>query len=307
MRIAIIGRSEILYDTALRLRDDGYEVGLILTAKEAPEYEISAADFKALAKAWDIPFLHAPKIEEDLIAGISELPQFDIGVSYNYTGIIPQSFIDLFRLGVLNAHGGDLPRYRGNACQAWAILNGEENIGLCIHRMRGGEIDSGEILGRDYYPVSLDTKIGDVFKWMRQSIPSLYVDVLSILKRAPDYFLEQQPADPKIALRCYPRRPEDGRIDWKCSAEQIVRLINASGKPFPGAFCEFEDERMIIWDAVLAEDENYLAVPGQVTSVADGYIEVASANGKIRITLIEYSEEVVTPDKVVSTIRKRLD
>ena len=37
-----------------------------------------------------------------------------------------EEVIDFFELGILNAHGGDLPRYRGNACQAWAIINGEE-------------------------------------------------------------------------------------------------------------------------------------------------------------------------------------
>ncbi|GAB1465742.1 hypothetical protein MASR2M54_12420 [Aliarcobacter cryaerophilus] len=50
----------------------------------------------------------------------------EIAVSLNYSSIISQNVIDLFPLGVLNAHGGDLPRYRGNACQAWAIINGEE-------------------------------------------------------------------------------------------------------------------------------------------------------------------------------------
>ena len=45
----------------------------------------------------------------------------------NYTGIIPQSIIDLFNHGILNIHPGDLPRYRGNACLAWAIINAEKN------------------------------------------------------------------------------------------------------------------------------------------------------------------------------------
>ena len=68
----------------------------------------------------------------------------------NYTGIIPQSIIDIFQYGILNAHGGDLPRYRGNARQAWAH-NGEKSIGLCIHKMIGGEIDMcGDIIARDY-------------------------------------------------------------------------------------------------------------------------------------------------------------
>ena len=68
----------------------------------------------------------------------------------NYVDVISKEVISSFRLGILNAHGGDLPRYRGNACQAWAIFrNGENKMGLCIHKMVG-KIDSGDILERGY-------------------------------------------------------------------------------------------------------------------------------------------------------------
>ena len=67
----------------------------------------------------------APKIK-NVYDDLKEYNNLDIGISYNYVDIINQDTIDLFKLGILNAHGGDLPRYRGNACQAWAILNKEK-------------------------------------------------------------------------------------------------------------------------------------------------------------------------------------
>ena len=127
MRIAIIGRTEILYETAVYLRELGHEISLIITAKEAQEYTKISADFQALAEEWDIPFFHTPRIGETVEA-IRGMPSIDIGVSLNYSGVIPQSMIDLFPLGILNAHGGDLPRYRGNACQAWAIIDGAGKV-----------------------------------------------------------------------------------------------------------------------------------------------------------------------------------
>ena len=47
-----------------------------------------------------------PRITEE-VDTIHELPTIDIGVTLNYSGIIPQPLIDLFPLGILNAHGGD--------------------------------------------------------------------------------------------------------------------------------------------------------------------------------------------------------
>ena len=116
MKIAIIGRSEILYQSACLLRAAGHEITCIITAKEAPEYARKASDFRQLADDWDIPFAQGPKILEHE-AFLRSSPS-DIAVSINYTGVVPQDLIDLYPLGILNAHGGDLPRYRGNACQA---------------------------------------------------------------------------------------------------------------------------------------------------------------------------------------------
>ena len=305
MRIAIIGRTEILYETAERLHAHGYEIGLILTAKAAPEYKKTEEDFKRLAEKLDVPFIQSAKLAEGF-ESIKAIPPMDIGVSFNYTGVIPQAAIDCFRLGILNAHGGDLPRYRGNACQAWAILNGEKRIGLCIHRMIGGELDSGDIVARDYCPLTINTKVTEIWDWLDVRIPQLFEEAICMLGENPNFVLERQPKDSTIALRCYPRRPEDGRIDWKKDALDILRLVNACNKPYAGAFCVYEGENLIIWDAMLLNDgENYLAVPGQITKIGDGFVEVAAGDGKLRIHQIEFKSELITPDKLIPSIRKR--
>jgi len=304
MRIAIIGRTEILYDTAVRLHEAGNQIVCILTAKEAPEYSRTAADFRELADTWQIPFAQGGRI-----AGYADFlrdAQADIAVSINYTGVLPQSVIDLFPLGVLNAHGGDLPRYRGNACQAWAIINGEDRIGLCIHRMIGGELDSGDIIARDYLNIDHTTKVTHVWEWMSVRTPELMLDAVQILDANPDYVLEKQSKDPAHALRCYPRKPEDGRIDWTKSAIDVLRLINASNKPYAGAYCDFEGENLIIWDAELVSDnEVFCAVPGQVTMIGDGFIEVACGVEKLRVALVEYRGKVSSPTLFIQSIRKR--
>ena len=117
--------------------------------------------------------------------------QADIAVSINYTGAVPQAVIDLFPLGILNAHGGDLPRYRGNACQARAIPNGEERIGLCVHRMIGGELDSGDIIARDYLAIDHTTKVTRVWEWMSMRTPELMLEAVQMLDANPDFLLEQ--------------------------------------------------------------------------------------------------------------------
>lgn len=306
MRIGIIGRTEILYKTALSLCEAGHQIAFIITAKEAPEYTVTANDFKLLAEKLNVPFVQSPKIS-DLMQFLVE-NKSDIAVSINYSGILPQEIIDLFPLGVLNAHGGDLPRYRGNACQAWAILNGEKRIGLCIHKMIGGELDSGDIIARDYYKIDIETKITQVWEWMLTVTPLLMKEAVSNLAKDPSYVLDIQSKNASDALRCYPRRPEDGRIKWSAAAIDILRLVNASNKPYSGAFCEYKGNSLVIWDAELVSGfENFCAIPGQVILIGEGFIEVACGEGKLRILSAEYAGQVDKPDKWIKSIRIRLN
>lgn len=305
MRIAIIGRTEVLYNTVLSLHQSGHDIVCILTAREAPEYTRTAADFQKLAQTWQIPFAQGAKIIEHY--DFLRVANADIAVSMNYTGVVPQSVIDLFPLGVLNAHGGDLPRYRGNACQAWAILNGEERIGLCIHKMIGDKIDSGDIIARDYLPIGINTTITEVWNWMHERTPQLFQKAVDLIAKNPEYVLESQSKDPKDALRCYPRQPEDGEIDFNMPSVEVLRLINASNKPYAGAYCFLNEQKIIIWEAELVDDDElFLATPGQVTCIFKDYIEVACRKGKIRIHSAEVNGKIARPTRWVKSIRERL-
>lgn len=304
MRVAIIGRTEVLYDTAVELRRAGHDIACIVTAKEAPESRRTSEDFRKIADQWGIPFAKTPKINE-CFELLSECA-CDIGVSINYSGVIPSNITDMFPMGILNAHGGDLPRYRGNACQAWAIINGEERIGLCIHRMVGGELDSGDIIDRSYLKINLSTKIGHVMDWIKRVTPSMFVNALNRLSEDPDFILEKQSTRPEDSLRCYPRIPSDGRIDWHASADDVVRLVNASGLPYQGAFFYLKEQKIEVWDACPINVGNILAVPGQVIHIAEDYVEVATRSGAVRLSELSIGGCGVNTKSVFNSIRIRL-
>jgi len=139
-------------------------------------------------------------------------------------------------------------------------------------------------------------------------IPALFADALEKLARDPEYILEQQSTNARDVVRCYPRRPADGCIVWQNEDREILRLINASNRPYAGAYCTFNGEKMIIWEASLAElDENYCAIPGQVIRIEQERITVACKTGAITISTVEYKGEVGDPRRWVSSIRMRLE
>ena len=308
MRIGLIGRTNLLLRTGILLNDNGFEIAFIVTSKEAPEYDASSEDFKKFAKSLDIPFMHDPAITYDKLISLINGEDVPLAISINYSGVIPEDVTSLFKLGILNAHGGDLPRYRGNACQAWAIINGEKNIGLCIHRMVGGELDSGDILLKKIYPININTRIGEVYDWFDLDIPQMFLETVDLLEDNPAYILETQSKHPKDALRCYPRMPEDGKIDWSDTAENIVRLVNASSEPYSGAFCfDAKGEVIKIWRAeIFEDDENWCGIPGQVAKIlTDETILVLTGKGKVKISLVEYQNNLQRPARFIKSIRNR--
>ncbi len=308
MRIAIIGRTEWLLNTAELLLEEGYEIPLVITAKEAPEYKVTREDFKKFAEKAQAKFYSGANIlDEKIVSGIKSVGNLDLAVSINYSGIIPKEIIDCFNIGILNLHGGDLPKYKGNACQAWAIINGESQIGLCVHKMIGGELDNGDIISKDYFQLSENTRIKQVYDWMEDRGVSLMLEAVKKLEINPHYILEKQSQNPKDSLRCYPRIPEDGKIDWHKSNIEILRLINASSEPFSGAFSTLEGEKIIIWRAeIYKDDEIYLAVPGQVAEILNNGVVIICGQGKLLLTDVELNEIRGNPSQFIHSIRKRL-
>lgn len=310
MRVAAIGRTEILYRTIELLTEQGYEVPLIITCKEAPEYKIKAKDFEELASKIGAKYIYTPRLDTiEIVSLIKSIGIIDICISINFSGIISQQIVDLFELGILNAHAGDLPRYRGNACQAWAIIKGEEKIGLCVYKMVGDYLDGGKIISRKYYNVSNETTIGSVWSWMESLIPSMFIDSCKKLKKNPNFFIENTLESTIKPMRCYPRIPEDGRINWNSTNIEIIRLINASSEPYSGAFAYYNNKKLIIWKASLVhEDEEFLAIAGQVSAVnKDGTIDIITGTGKVRLIEIEYDGiRYIMPNKLIGSIRKRL-
>ena len=69
--------------------------------------------------------------------------QLDL-IVYSGGGILKKTFIESARLGVLNAHGGPLPEFRGMNVAEWALFHGVPPV-VTVHQIDIG-IDTGPIL-----------------------------------------------------------------------------------------------------------------------------------------------------------------
>lgn len=307
MRFAAVGRTQWLYDAITQALEAGHELALLGTCPASPESTRTETDFADLARRLDVPFFSDARINEPERVEMAAECDASIAISVNWQTLIQEPFRSRFELGVINAHAGDLPRYRGNAPVNWAILLGEREVVLSLHRMVD-DLDAGPIVGRRSLPLSTSTYVQEVIHFLDEQIPRMFVEVLD---QAASGALEATPQSdaPADISRCLPRHPFDSRIRWERTAAEICALVRASAEPFAGAYTYLGGDKLIIWRAH-AEPLPYehIGVPGQVLRRRpDGSVAVLTGDGALVITEASPAgKSRRPPSEIVRSTRARL-
>lgn len=308
MNITALGRTEILYNTIQAAHEAGHEIDRIITCAAEDFYGVSETDFERLAAELNVPFYCRQDINDPgFVATLADSPS-DVAVSVNWKFPIRHQALNAFEHGVLNGHAGDLPKYRGNAAPNWAILNGEDEVVLTVHRM-SEEIDAGPILTQAAVPITDDTYLADVYEEMRTVFPELFVESLNGLESGK-ITPQPQPDDPAESLRGYPRIQKDSEIDWTESATEIQRLIRASAEPLFGAYTYIGTDKLRVWRARTESPPfEYCGTPGQVADrrTDDEEVAVITGEGFLVLETVQLEDgERTAPTDAITTIRTRL-
>jgi methionyl-tRNA formyltransferase len=263
MKVAVLGRTQLLYESAKAISSNGHQIVLIGTCPAVAEYKKNENDFAELAETLRVPYFCDAAINSDRIIKLIYDSGADVAISVNWLTLISRKVIDQFPYGIINAHAGDLPRYRGNAVSNWAIINNEATVVLTLHYMVA-ELDAGPILLQRTFHLLPTTYITDIYSFIEVTLPGMFVETLDGLE-SNSLFPRNQSTDPSQSLRCFPRLPRDSELDWDQSAEYLARLIRASAEPFAGAYSYLNKEKLIIWRAYADRlPYPYLGAPGQV-------------------------------------------
>jgi len=313
MKIGIIGRHKMLYNSIIALADQGHQFGAIITSSAPSEYACKENEFEDIARKLEVPFLLTENLDDPAVTEICR--GLDLGISINWGTIISGKQLSLFQLGILNVHAGDLPQYRGNASPNWAIIKGEKNITLSVHFMEEEKLDCGRIVTQEHFNLTDNTNIKEIYTWMENITPKLLVKSVEILSSDPHFSIKTADADAPDSFRCYPRLPEDGFIDWNSSVLEIHNLIRASGEPFAGAYTYHLSENtlkklIILESRIVSSETKDLAVPGHVieNNPSSGESFVRCRDGILALIRCRYEDEEPSflPGQKLKSIRLRL-
>jgi len=244
MRVIFLGTPEFAVPSLQALIQSPHEVCAVFTQPDRPAgrgQKPQPPPVKIFAIGAGIAVFQPEKIRALENRPVLESYQPDFIVVAAYGQILPAWLLELPRLGCVNVHGSLLPRYRGAAPIAWAIINGDTVTGITTMLM-DEHLDTGPMLLKQEVPIAGSMTSGQLTAKMAQVGAELLISTLAGLQNGSVKPVAQDDALATLA----PRITKDmARISWDRDARGIHNLIRGLN-PWPLAFSECLEDRIQI-------------------------------------------------------------
>lgn len=228
--------------------------------------------------------LKNPEFVEDL-----KLLKADLQIVVAFR-MLPEVVWNMPPMGSVNLHGSLLPQYRGAAPINWAVINGEKETGVTTFKLTH-EIDTGDILLQESFPIDENENAGDVHDKMKEIGAQLLVKTI---KGLADESLNERPqttddgqrtTDNEQLLHAPKIFTETCKIDWNKPVDEVYNLIRGLA-PSPAAFSFLNDMKLKIYKAEKWHKVPAVA-PGNFETDQKTYLQFACLDGYISIAELQ--------------------
>src|SRR5450631_978598 len=158
-----MGTPEFAVPSLQRIVNAGYEVAAVITAPDKPAgrgLQMNQSAVKKFALSKGLNVLQPEKLkDQEFLKELKSLnADMQIVVAFR---MLPEVVWNMPPMGTINLHGSLLPQYRGAAPINWAVINGEKETGVTTFKLQH-EIDTGNILLQERFPIGEDESAGEV-------------------------------------------------------------------------------------------------------------------------------------------------
>jgi len=280
LRVLFIGTSDFACPSLKALLDASYPVLEVVTQPDRPKgrgQKLTPPPVKVLALARQLPVFQPVRLRDpEAVEHLKSLKP-DLIVVAAYGQILSSAVLSIPPLGCVNVHGSLLPKYRGAAPIARAILMGEKTTGVTTMLMDEG-MDTGPILLAEETEIATQDNLQSLHDRLARMGADLLLQTLSgfekgtVRPKAQDH--SRATYAPKISK-------EEGRINWRSPAQTLCNLLRAFD-PWPGAYSTWKGKTIKLFrPSVLAGTPEEIAgtlikatSQGIIITAADGYLVV---------------------------------
>jgi methionyl-tRNA formyltransferase len=283
LRVVFMGTPPFAVPTSTRIAAAGHQVVAVYTQPPRPAerglaVHKSAVQLAAERHGWRV---HSPRTlkdasEQQAIAALAA----DVVVVVAYGLILPRAVLDAPRLGCLNLHASALPRWRGAAPIARAIMAGDTRTAATVMRMTEG-LDEGPICASESIDIPSDMTAGGLAEVMAESGALLMVRALAALERGELTCTPQAQQGASYAAKV---AKAEAQLTFELPAEEVHNRVRGLS-PAPGAWLALargdRSERVKVLATTLGEGAG---PPGKVL---DSRLTIACARGAVRLLALQ--------------------
>lgn len=283
---------------SLELLHSVYEIVAVVTQPDRPvgrKLKVQPPPVKITAHTLGIPVFQPATTKTPEFVEEMKAFQPDALIVVAYGEILRKNLLEAAPLGAINLHASLLPKYRGAAPIAWAIINGETETG-CSTMQIVQAMDAGSVYLQESCPIHSSDTTESLSKNLAQLGAPLLKRTLQLIERKE---IQPQPQDESLASYAPKLKKEDGKVDWSYPADRISRQIRAFN-PWPGTYTTLNGSTVKLWLGH-PSPERAEASPGTIIRILKNAVEVACGGGTIleivtlqpenrpRITALEFT------------------
>jgi methionyl-tRNA formyltransferase len=285
LRIVFAGTPEFSVPCLAACRASGAEVVAVYTQPDRPAgrgRKLTPSPVKQAALDAGIA-VEQPESLKDA-AALERLAAYapDLMVVVAYGLILPRKVLAIPRLGCWNVHASLLPRWRGAAPIQRAILAGDAESGVDLMLMEAG-LDTGPVLLERRTPIGPDDTGGSLHDRLSQLGAEVLADGLKRVLAGET--LAPVPQPEAGVTYAHKLDKAEARLDFSRPAIALERQVRAFD-PWPVAEAAIAGEPLRVWSA-RALDVAHHAAPGSVLAAGRDGIDIACAEGALRITALQ--------------------
>jgi methionyl-tRNA formyltransferase len=275
MRIAIIGQQKFGRSVLDAFLERGDTVAGVFCAPEKPGS--SPDPLRQATEEHGIPLFQFSSLKSDEAAQALASLDVELGVMSYVLQFVPQAFVSIPRCGMIQYHPSLLPKYRGPSSINWPIIRGDTRTGLSIFRPSDG-LDEGPVILQKETPIAPDDTLGSVY------FDRLFPLGIEALQEAADLVMSGHSQatlqdESQASYEGWCRDPE-ARINWHNHVDHVYNLVRGCN-PAPGAWTQWHDKKLRLFDARKHRTRTFSEVKGPVGSIGavDGKSVLINAQG----------------------------
>lgn len=282
-RVVVLGKNALAVGCLPTILAAGDEVVLALADPSDDGEDGWQPSFRRFATSAGVP-VRAPANVNDpaFVAEMAEIRP-DFLLSFQAAQLLRAPLLATPAMAALNLHFGPLPRYRGVAPIAWALINGEAETGVTLHHINVG-VDDGPVISSKRVPIRPEDTGRTVYDRCAEAGIELFRESWPAVRH------ETAPGDPQSPDEAlyYNRYSVDfsqRSVSWQRDCESIANWIRAFiFPPFQFPTINLGDStlevRSVRWDRLPHKGR-----PGEILAVVEDDITVGAPGGRITLRL----------------------